>query len=184
MPEITETFHAKNSKEWRQWLSKYHSKKKEIWLIAYKKHTGEENVSYDEAVCEALCFGWIDSIVKRLDDDRTAQRFSPRRKDSVWSESNVIRIKKMIKENKMMPAGLEIYKHARKPLPQNPKMPSDLIKSLKANKKALTNFMNFAPSYKRHYIWRILSAKQEETRKRRIAKLVNLSKMNVKPGDN
>ena len=98
--EITETFYAKTRKEWRTWLEKNHDSKKEIWLIYYKKHTGKPNVPYDESVEEALCFGWIDGILKRIDDERYARRFTPRRKGSIWAPSNVERVANMIKEGK------------------------------------------------------------------------------------
>lgn len=104
--EIGETFYAKNRTEWRKWLAANYDRAPEIWLIGYKKHTGVTCVPYDDAVEEALCFGWIDSIEKRLDDDRTAQRYSPRRPKSSLSESNVARARRMIAEGKMTPAGL------------------------------------------------------------------------------
>ena len=86
--EITTTFYAPDRAAWRAWLAANGQAEREIWLIFYKKHTGTPCVSYDEAVEEALCFGWIDGLIKRLDDDRYAQRFTPRKPGSSWSESN------------------------------------------------------------------------------------------------
>lgn len=102
---IGKTFYAKNRKEWRNWLSKNHDKEKEIWLIYYKKTTDKPTISYNDAVEEALCFGWIDSIEKGIDEESFAGRFSPRKEKSNLSESNKIRIKKLIKEGKMTKGG-------------------------------------------------------------------------------
>jgi uncharacterized protein YdeI (YjbR/CyaY-like superfamily) len=91
--QITKTFYAKNRKEWRKWLEKNHGKETEIWLIYYRKSTGKPRISYNDAVEEALCFGWIDSIEKGLDEERFAQRFTPRKPKSNWSALNIERMK-------------------------------------------------------------------------------------------
>ncbi len=96
--KITETFLAKDRNQWRKWLLKYADKKKEVWLVIYKKHSGKLSISYNDAVLEALCFGWIDGILKRMDDERFAQRFSPRRKNSHWTKTNILRYKQLMKE--------------------------------------------------------------------------------------
>lgn len=101
------TFYAKNRKEWRKWLEKYHATRDEIWLIRYKKITGISCVSYDESVEEALCFGWIDSTHRSRDEVSSAQRFSPRRPKSNWSPSNRLRAKRLIAQGYMTPAGRE-----------------------------------------------------------------------------
>ena len=103
--EIGKTLHVKNRNEWRKWLSKNHNKEKEIWLVYYKKSSGKVSITYDEDVEEALCFGWIDSIEKKLDDSRLVQRFSPRNPKSGWSETNKERARKLIAEGKMTDAG-------------------------------------------------------------------------------
>ena len=99
--EIGRTLYITNRKAWRAWLARNHAREKEIWLIYYKKHTGKPRIPYDDAVEEALCYGWIDSIIKRVDDERTAQRFSPRRPKSSLSETNKERVRRLIKAKKM-----------------------------------------------------------------------------------
>lgn len=112
--EISETLYVTKREPWRKWLSKNYNKKKEIWLIYYRKASGKKRIPYDDAVEEALCYGWIDSILKNMDDERFVQRFSPRRPTSVLSDLNRMRIKKMIKENKMTPFGLKAVEHVFK----------------------------------------------------------------------
>ncbi len=107
---IGKTLYVTNRKEWRKWFSKNYDKEKEIWLIYYKKTTGKPTISYNDAVEEALCFGWIDSIEKGIDRETFAGRFTPRKEKSNLSESNKERIKKLIKEGKMTKAGLEKIK--------------------------------------------------------------------------
>lgn len=104
--QIGKTLYVKERARWRAWLAKHHASAPEIWLITYKKHTGKPSLAYDDAVEEALCFGWIDSIVKRLDDERTVQRFSPRRPKSNLSETNRERVRRLIETGQMTEAGL------------------------------------------------------------------------------
>lgn len=185
--EITETIYFTNRKDWRAWLEENYNKKKEIWLIYYKKHTKKKTIPYDDAVEEALCFGWIDSTVKRIDDEKHVQRYSPRNLKSVWSENNIARVKKMIKDGKMKKVGLEKYKYGMKnnliaPLTDKKiTTPEDFQKELETNNKAFENFSSLAPSYKIMYIYWVISAKKEETRKRRIKKAVKLLSENKKP---
>ena len=189
--KITETLYVTKRDDWRKWLKKNHSTRKEIWLIYYKKHTDKPRIPYDDAVEEALCFGWIDSTVKRIDDEKYTQKYSPRRLNSIWSELNIKRAKKMLSEGRMTDVGLALFmeveksgkkasrqKFVKKKLP----VPADLKKALAKNKKALENFKNFAPSYQKTYIFWIRDAKKKETRKRRIKRVVELSAQNKKPG--
>jgi uncharacterized protein YdeI (YjbR/CyaY-like superfamily) len=104
--QITKTFTPKSRSEW---LMKNHNKKSEIWLVYYKKHTGKPTVQYTEAVEEALCFGWIDGIEKRIDDERYAQRYTPRRKSSNWSDPNIARYKKLASQGLMTEAGKKAF---------------------------------------------------------------------------
>ena len=175
------TFYASDRRAWRQWLEKNHAHRKEIWLIYYKKSSGKPRIPYDDAVEEALCFGWIDTHVKKLDAERFMQRFLPRRRGSVWAESNIKRVKKMIKLGKMTPAGLEAFAgHEKRRVPSFVEMPNDLEKALKADKKAWDNFRNFPPSHRKHFLWWIISSKKPETRQRRIAELVKRASENRK----
>lgn len=105
--------HFGHRNEWRAWLEENHATAQELWLVIYKKHTGKVGVTYEEAVEEALCFGWIDGVMKRLDAEKYALRFSPRKKGSVWSESNKRRVTKLIKQGRMTEAGLVKVKEAK-----------------------------------------------------------------------
>jgi uncharacterized protein YdeI (YjbR/CyaY-like superfamily) len=188
--KIGETLYITNRKEWRKWLEKNYVIKKEIWLIYYKKHTKKPTIPYDDAVEEALCFGWVDSTVKRIDDEKHVQRYSPRNFNSVWSPYNVTRAKKMIKEGKMTKTGLEKYEYGMKNNLQVPTtkeklvVPKDLKTALKNEINADKNFNNLAKSYKIMYVYWINSAKTVETRKRRIKKAVYLLSNNKKPWEN
>jgi len=130
--EITKTIYVKNREVWRQWLEKNHNKEKEIWLIYYRKSTGKPRVEYNDAVEEALCFGWIDSIEKGIDKERFAQRFSPRKPKSNWSEMNKERVRRLIKEETMTPGGIAAFKGK---LDEKLRIPEDILKLLKADKK-------------------------------------------------
>lgn len=188
--EITETLYVTNRVDWRDWLQSNHQSKKEIWLIYYKKHTGKPRIPYDDAVEEALCFGWIDSIIKRVDDATFVQKFSPRKPRSLWSALNKDRVEKMIKAGLMTQFGLDKIEEAK----NNGKweedytskkvveIPSDLTIELSKDMVAHRNFLNFADSYKNMYINWINSAKKEETRQRRIKEVVLRSSKNMKPG--
>jgi uncharacterized protein YdeI (YjbR/CyaY-like superfamily) len=143
--KIGETLYVIKRKDWRRWLSKNYNKKKEIWLVYYKKSSGKPRIAYDEAVEEALCFGWIDSIVKRIDSEKHSQRFSPRRKGSQLSEINHERVKKLIKQGKMTEAGLQAISFTKREL----KIKPDVLKKMKENKEVWNNFRKFPDSYQR-----------------------------------
>jgi uncharacterized protein YdeI (YjbR/CyaY-like superfamily) len=183
--------YATDRDDWRAWLKKNHSTQKEVWLIYYKKHTGKPRIPYDDAVEEAICFGWIDSTVKRLDDQKYSQKFTPRNQKSNWSELNKKRARKMIEQGKMTQAGLAKFKQAGKQKDKEAKdmpasrrlvIPPDLKEALSTNKKAFDNFNNFAPSYRRLYIAWITDAKRPETRMKRIKQTVKWTAENKKPG--
>jgi len=189
--KTTETLYVTNRQDWRAWLKKSHQTEKQIWLIYYKKHTGKPRIPYDDAVEEALCFGWIDSTVRRIDDERYAQKFTPRSNKSDWSELNIKRAEKMMREGRMTKAGLAKFDETKKNIKKEKKVkpakkrlviPPDLKKALSTNKKSWENFNNFAPSYKRLYIGWITDAKKQETREKRIRQTVKWSTQNKKPG--
>jgi uncharacterized protein YdeI (YjbR/CyaY-like superfamily) len=177
-------------KKWRKWLEKNHSTCEEVWLQYYKKPSGKPRIPYADAVEEALCFGWIDGKIKRINDDYYIQRFTPRRPGSRWSKYNIDRVEKLTKAGMMHTAGLKAYKQAlNKPelvytdRRDGPAItPDDLLAELTKNKKALDNFNNFTHSVRRIYVEWLNSAKKEETRQRRIIKLVGLAEKNIKPG--
>jgi len=178
--------------EWRKWLEENHSTCEEVWLRYYKKPSGKPRIPYNDAVEEALCFGWIDGKIKRINEDYYIQRFTPRRPGSRWSKYNIDRVNKLIKSGQMLPAGLKAYKQAK----EKPELiyddrrdgipvePDDLIKAMKKNKIASKNFANFTQSSRRMYIEWLNSAKRSETRVKRIKKIIELSEKNIKPGMN
>ncbi len=183
-----ETLYVTTRKDWRSWLQNNHNLKKEIWLIYYKKHTGKPRIPYDDAVEEAICFGWIDTTIKRIDDERFAQKFTPRSKNSRWSEHNRKRALKMIKEGKMTEAGrakmgsLDLKKKIVSPSLKKISMPADLSRALKVRKNAFENFSKYAPSHRQLYLRWIVDAKKLETRMKRIRKTVQLAAQKKKPG--
>lgn len=183
------TLHAKDRKTWRAWLVKYHAKLKEIWLVFYKKHTGKPTVSYEDAVQEALCFGWIDSTVRKLDEERYMQLFTPRKTGSNWSDLNKRRVKTLIEQGLMAEAGLRKIEEAKKngswrnlDAVEKLKVPPDLLKALSANGRAKKNFESLSPSRKKQFLYWIASAKTEVTRKKRINETVRLIEENRMPG--
>jgi len=186
----TEERHMTSRHDWRAWLQENHDTKKEVWLTFYKKHTRKPNISYDEAVEEALCFGWIDSIIKKIDDEKFVRKFTPRKPGSKWSESNKKRASKMINEGKMTEAGMALISQAKergiwqeKSQPERDfTIPRYVETALKSNEKALENFNKLAKSYKKQYIGWVDSAKKEETRKRRLAEVINLLERNKRLG--
>jgi uncharacterized protein YdeI (YjbR/CyaY-like superfamily) len=193
MKKIANAFYVDNRKDWRIWLEKNHSEKKEIWLIYYKKHTGKSRIPYDDAVEEAICFGWIDGTVKRIDDEKYCQRFTPRSKNSNWSVSNIKRLKKVLDKGLLKEAGLEIIppdvleaaksgniKEKGPIIPDVLDIPPELEKALKSNRMAQKNWDSFPPSRRKQIIYWILDAKLPETKNRRIAKAVKLAEKNMR----
>jgi len=149
--EIGKTLYAPSRKEWHDWLVKNHAKEKEIWLVYYRKASGKPRIDYNDVVDEALCFGWIDSIVKGIDDEKFAQRISPRKKTSVLSQLNEERIRKLISEKRMTDVGLAAVAHVFDPISDAGrfKFPADILKAIRKNKKAWENFEKLPEHYKR-----------------------------------
>jgi len=144
--EITQTLHVTNPKDWRDWLKKNYKTEKEIWLVYYKKVTGKPRIEYNDAVEQALCFGWIDSIVKTLDEERTVQRFSPRKPKAKYSQANIERLRALVSQKKVIK---EVADTLEDVLSEEFIIPPDILKAIKANNKAWKNFQNFSDSYKR-----------------------------------
>ncbi|MBS3093625.1 YdeI/OmpD-associated family protein [Candidatus Pacearchaeota archaeon] len=177
-------FYPRDRKEWRQWLMDNHVNENKISMIRYKKHTGQPSVTHRDAMEEAICFGWIDTTIKRLDDKKYIIRFVKRTKKSRWSNNTLSYAKKLIEEKKMTPHGLQFYEEGlKKPVidfpVKNPLMPDDLKVALLKN-NCFDNFEKLAPSHKRTYIVWIERAKLPETRQRRIAETVKRVKQNKK----
>jgi len=144
--DIKQTFYAATRLEWRKWLKKNYKTEKEIWLVYYKKTSGKPRVEYNDAVEEALCFGWIDSTVKKIDEERFAQRFSRRNPQTGYSQANRERLGKLIAEGKVVKDVLAMLGNISS---RQFEIPKDILEAIKANKKAWKNFKNFSESYKR-----------------------------------
>ncbi len=188
MNKTYKQLYVKNRNDWRMWLKKNHERSNEIWLIYYKKHTKKPRISYEDAIEEAICFGWIDSTVKRIDEEKFMQKFTPRTSRSQWSEINKKRALKMIKSGKMTEAGrckIDAAKkngewNRRRAVAETNEPPNDFYDALKKNKNAKINFDKFSSSIKKQYFGWIISAKRDETRKRRIQKAVKTAEQNIK----
>jgi uncharacterized protein YdeI (YjbR/CyaY-like superfamily) len=175
-----QTVIAADRAEWRRWLAKNFARCDEIWLVFYKKAVGKPSVSYDHAVEEALCFGWIDGMKKKLDEECYAFRFTPRKPKSPWSKSNLQRVERLISDGGMMQAGLKAYDSGRvrevPPLPAE--LPKELEERFRKQRAAWANYEKFPPGYRRTTAGWVSSAKKEETRIKRLGKLMEFSARN------
>lgn len=189
--KITKTLYVHKVKDWRSWLKKNHKTAKEIWLVYYKKHSNKPRISYNDAVDEAMCFGWIDSTVKTIDKHRYCQRFSPRRKGSIISELNKHRAIRMIKEKRMAPAGLASMEGALRGgarlhrgkihHTESLKVPYYLESALK-KAKAWENFKKFPMTYKRIRVGWIVMTSKPDVRKTRLDYFVKMTALNKRFG--
>ncbi len=166
----------------RKWLATHHDSQKELLVGFYKKHSGKPSITWPESVDEALCFGWIDGVRKRIDEDRYTIRFSPRRSSSIWSSVNTKRAGELIKQRLMQPAGLKAFKARRENrsgIYAYEQRSAELVEPyagmLKRNKTAWKFFQARPPSYRKVINWWIVSAKLEETRLKRLNKLIDES---------
>ncbi len=159
---LGKTLYVAGRRAWRRWLAKHHKNAKEIWLIYYRQGTGKPRLAYNAAVEEALCYGWIDSLTKKIDKERFAQRFSPRRKGSVLSQMNKERIIRLIAQKKMTKAGLAAVAHVFDLTRKAGRLviPAAILKALKADKLAWANFQRFPERYKRIRIAYIISQRR------------------------
>jgi uncharacterized protein YdeI (YjbR/CyaY-like superfamily) len=180
------TLEVHSRQEWRKWLSEHYNSQSEIWLIFRKQQTGQTehtghagvtSLGYIDAVEEALCFGWIDSLVRRLDDVRYARKFTPRKADSKWSTINRRRYAELKSRGLLETPGLERAPTSRSgdaPRPSASAIPSYIEERLKADPRAWQYFEQLAPSYRRAYIGWIESAKREETKEKRLQEAISL----------
>jgi uncharacterized protein YdeI (YjbR/CyaY-like superfamily) len=186
-PQSPTTFYAKDRKTWRKWLLQHHASKDSVWLIIYKKESGTPTVYYEEAVEEALCFGWIDSKPNKRDADSFLQFFARRKPRSNWSGLNKKRVARLFEEGLMMPAGIAAIEIAK----QNGawtaldkvdalEYPPELEKAFKANPVAKRNFEAFPPSTKRGILEWIGNAKRIETLQKRVDETVRLAAQNLR----
>jgi uncharacterized protein YdeI (YjbR/CyaY-like superfamily) len=155
--EITKILYVTNRKDWRKWLREHYKTEKEIWLVYPRKETGNPRITYNDAVEEALCFGWIDSIIKTLDQERTVQRFSPRKPGSKYSPANKERLRKLIKQRKVIKEILDTLEDLSE---ENFEIPKDILNAIEANKEAWKNFQKFSDAYKRIRIGFIEGARE------------------------
>jgi uncharacterized protein YdeI (YjbR/CyaY-like superfamily) len=173
---ITLKLYVSNRKAWRAWLKKHHKTKKEIWLVFYNKKSGKARIPYNDAVEEALCFGWIDSTVKKIDSNSFAQRFSKRNPKSSWSEMNKERARRLIAAKKMTKAGLELLGNVHE---DEFIVPKDILKALRADAETWNNFQKFTESYKRIRIGFIrASGNRPGFFKRRLAYFLKMTRQN------
>jgi len=178
---------------WRDWLARHHDKSKGLWLAYYKKGTGKTSVTYEEALQEALAFGWIDSTVGRVDAETYKQRYTPRNDRSVWSAANKSRVAKLLAEGRMAPPGLAKVEAAKRngswnsldaveKIGRTGEVPADLLKALQNDTRAMDAFEGRPPSEKKLWSFWILSAKRPETRAGRISETVKRVRAGRRPG--
>jgi uncharacterized protein YdeI (YjbR/CyaY-like superfamily) len=166
--------------EWRDWLTGHHASESDVWLIFHKRHTGVESIEYKDALDEALCFGWVDSLVKRLDDRRFARKFTPRKADSRWSAVNRKRYAELKAEGRLKPPGVARPPTDRSYDPRPPrlempsKLPAYFQAALRSNARASGYFEKLKPEQRRRYFAWVESAKREETKLRRLKEAIRL----------
>ncbi|HMS66536.1 MAG TPA: YdeI/OmpD-associated family protein [Saprospiraceae bacterium] len=188
MEQELETFYPKNRQEWRAWLEENHDKKQNIWLIYYKQKSKIPTVSYSDAVDEALCFGWIDSKAKSIDEVKFMQFFSRRKEKSVWSKINKEKIESLINSGLMAPAGFAIIEKAKANgswtiLDEVEALiiPPDLEEAFSQKLNAKTYFQSLSRTDQRNILQWLVLAKRPETRQKRIDEIVDLAEQGQKP---
>jgi len=184
------TFYAPDRAAWRAWLEENHAIAAEVWLLFYKKQTGEPCVTLDEATEEAMCFGWVDSLLRRIDDRRHKLRFTPRKPGGQWAQSNRDRVERLTAEGRMAPAGLAVVEAAKADGSWDAltsldldTTPPDLEAALADVPEAAERWRSWPPSHRRQYIGHVLLAKRPDTRARRIDFVVRRAAAGLRPGD-
>jgi len=183
-------FHFQSKDQWRAWLEENHAREKEAWLVILKNHVARPGVHYEDAVEEAVCFGWIDGSMKPVDAETYILRFSPRKSRSIWSVSNQRRVEKLIDQGRMTEAGMAKVREAKENgeweaairREDTSSLPENLEQALAGNASAQKNFDRLPPSQKKQYLYWIASAKTEKTRQRRIQKIVERSANDERTG--
>lgn len=178
------TLDVRTRKEWRAWLEKHHASSSGIWLVFHKAHTGVTSITYEEMVREALCFGWVDSLIRRLDEDRYAYKVTPRKATSKWSDSNRKRWAELEAAGLLAPAGRVAAPtdNTYAPRPVIPTLPTYIKNALKTHARAWTFFQTLAPTHRRDVVVWIHMAKRPETRERRIRESIRLLSAGKKLG--
>jgi uncharacterized protein YdeI (YjbR/CyaY-like superfamily) len=185
--EEKEHLYFKNADEWRTWLHENHHSSKGIYLLFYKVSSDYESMRWEEAVQVAICYGWIDSTVKKINEHQRRQLFTPRKDKSVWSKLNKTYIEKLIQENAMHESGLRKIEIAKQngswnslDEVENHIIPEDLQLAFDDNPKAWSNYQSFSPSYRKSYLYWLNQAKRIETRDKRIKEIILLCEQNIK----
>ncbi|MEM4255172.1 MAG: YdeI/OmpD-associated family protein [Candidatus Norongarragalinales archaeon] len=182
--KITKKIYVTTARQWRAWLKKNHGKAKEVWLVYYKKHSGKKRIPYNDAVDEALCFGWIDSTVKTIDKDSFAQRFTPRRPLSKPSQMNKERMRKLARQGRMTKTGLDAVAHAFHPKKREKfAIAKDVLAALKADEAVWKNFRSFPAHYRRIRIAYVENYRDNPGQfKKSLENLVRMTRQNKKFG--
>ena len=187
MPRDLPHVQPKSRKAWRAWLQKHHASSSGIWLVYAKKHTGIPSLTYNDAVEEALCFGWIDSLLHPIDGDFFKQVFTPRKPRSAWSAANRKRVERLVAAGQMTAAGLALITHAKRTgqweahaAAESLTLPPELNKALNANPNAKKNWPTYTESQRKMFLYRVLGAKRPETRAKRIARVIDIVSSGVK----
>lgn len=173
-------------KDFHDWLVKHHEKESSVFVILHKKHTGKMKTNSRELMKEAICFGWIDTTAKRVDEDRRGINYRKRSKNSKWSYNTLRYGKELIKQGRMSPQGLRYYKEGlkKKPhddgIPDNPDMPPELKEKIENKKELIEKFEKFPPSLKKMYYRWIMRAKRPETKEKRIKEVIRMVKEKIK----
>ncbi len=173
---------------WRRWLERHHASRTEVWLAYYKAHTGKPSVAYAEAVEEALCFGWIDGQVRRIDDESWMQRFTPRRPGSAWSKVNLRRFARLTEEQRVTDAGRAAGPTRNTRVAETfwdrPDVtPPDVAAALRASKKAWKHFLALPPYKRKLYVTWLASARRPDTKAKRAAQAIDMLERNEHPMD-
>ena len=195
-PNIDEVRIFKGPPEFRLWLERHHGSDSEVWVGYYKKGVAKRSIAYPESVEQALCYGWIDGITYRIDDEVHATRFTPRRKGSNWSLANIAKVAELEKAGLMHPAGRKAFDERVRRDPQYSyenrphDLPADAATQMQANAEAWRYWQAQTASYRRAATWWLVSAKQDATRQRRLATLIEdsaahrpIKPLSPRPGD-
>ena len=183
----------RSRRAWRDWLARNHDKSREIWLAYYKEGCGKTSITHEEALDEALCFGWIDSVIRRVDDERYAQKYTPRNLESIWSAANKARVKRLLAEGRIAAPGSAKILAAKRNgswdrlhdvgrIGRGGELPADLVEALAREPQAQAAFERRPPSEKKMWGYWVLSAKKPETRARRVAETVKRVLDGRRPG--
>ena len=188
-PQEADRLHPGNRAEWRAWLAEHHRGAGGVWLVLWRPSSGRTGLSYEEAVQEALCFGWIDGKAAKLDDQRTMLRFSPRKRGSGWARSNKLRVERLLAEGLMTEAGLALIEEAKRDgswtkldAVEDLVVPDDLAAALAAHPGAREHWDGFPRSVRRAALLRIVEAKRPETRAKSVAETARLTARGERPG--